>query len=150
LKVLPPDVYQGDWREMKAHVTPCSAPPAVLHALQQPVAYGRIFSPSRFANSPRHENFEAVKESSTDARPRLPIRALLWTAGWRFLSGVDDAVLEAIGVERGDRRLANALPGNLSILLNCAMTGDSDKALNSIAGSCPASNGYRTEIRAAH
>jgi dihydrodipicolinate synthase/N-acetylneuraminate lyase len=76
-----------------------------------------------------HENFEAVKESSTDARRVSAIRALL-DHRLEISVGVDDAVLEAIGVGATGwvAGLANALPRESVELFNCGITGESDKA----------------------
>ncbi|HZE26807.1 MAG TPA: dihydrodipicolinate synthase family protein [Terriglobales bacterium] len=131
LMVLPPYVYQGDWREMKAHVTAVfRATPLSCMLYNNPVAYGTDFLPEQIRElAAEHENFEAVKESSTDARRVSAIRALV-DRRLEISVGVDDAVLEAIGVGATGwiAGLANALPRESVDLLNCAMTGDSDKA----------------------
>ena len=76
-----------------------------------------------------HENFEAVKESSTDARRVSAIRALL-DRRLEISVGVDDAVLEAIGVGATGwiAGLANALPRESVDLFNCGINGEDDKA----------------------
>jgi 4-hydroxy-tetrahydrodipicolinate synthase len=76
-----------------------------------------------------HENFEAVKESSTDVRRVSAIRALL-DHRLEIFVGVDDAVLEAIGVGATGwiAGLANALPRESVDLFNFGMNGESDKA----------------------
>src|SRR5215211_5654246 len=79
LMVLPPYIYSTDWREMKAHVS------AVIRATNLPVllynnppAYKTDFLPEQIAElAHEHANFEAVKESSTDVRRVMAIRALL-------------------------------------------------------------------------
>ena len=49
LMVLPPYVYQGDWREMKAHVAAViKATPLSCMLYNNPVAYGTDFLPDRF------------------------------------------------------------------------------------------------------
>ena len=95
-----------------------------------PVAYGTDFLPEQIRElAAEHENFEAVKESSTDARRVSAIRALV-DRRLEISVGVDDAVLEAIGVGATGwiAGLANALPRESVDLLNCGMNGDSDKA----------------------
>ena len=131
LMVLPPYVYNGDWREMKTHIA------AVFEATQlscmlynNPVAYGTDFLPEQICElAAEHANFEAVKESSTDVRRVSAIRALL---GQRLeiLVGVDDAILEAIGVGATGwiAGLANALPRESVDLFNYGRLGESEKA----------------------
>ena len=101
-----------------------------LHALQQPDRYGTDFLPEQIHElAGEHENFEAVKESSTDARRVSAIRALL-DCRLEISAGVDDAVLEAIGVGATGwiAGLANALPRESVELFNRGMQGESDKA----------------------
>ncbi len=44
--VLPPYVYKGDWREMKAHVAACFQATKLSSMLyNNPVAYGTDFIP---------------------------------------------------------------------------------------------------------
>jgi len=133
LMVLPPYVYQGDWREMKTHVA------AVFNATvlscmlyNNPVAYGTDFLPEQICElAAEYENFKSVKESSTDARRVSAIRALL---GHRLeiSVGVDDAVLEAIGVGATGwvAGLANALPRESVDLFHLGMNGDGEKAFD--------------------
>lgn len=133
LMVLPPYVYKGDWREMKAHVA------AIFEATQlpcllynNPVAYGTDFLPEQILElAEEHDNLEAVKESSTDARRVSAIRALL-DDRVEIAVGVDDAVLEAIGVGANGwiAGLANALPRESVDLFNYGMNGESDKAFD--------------------
>jgi 1-pyrroline-4-hydroxy-2-carboxylate deaminase len=131
LVVLPPYVYQGNWREMKTHVAAVfDATPLSCMLYNNPVAYGTDFLPEQIHElAGEHENFEAVKESSTDARRVSAIRALL---GCRLeiSAGVDDAVLEAIGVGATGwiAGLANALPRESVELFNRGIQGESDKA----------------------
>ena len=131
LMVLPPYVYQGDWREMKTHVaTVFRATPLSCMLYNNPVAYGTDFLPEQIRElAVEHEGFEAVKESSTDARRVSAIRALL-DHRLEISVGVDDAVLEAIGVGATGwiAGLANALPRESVELFNCGMNGESEKA----------------------
>ena len=131
LMVLPPYVCQGNWREMKTHVaTVFEATPLSCMLYNNPVAYGTDFLPEQIRElAAEHENFEAVKESSTDARRVSAIRALL-DRRLEITVGVDDAVLEAIGVGATGwiAGLANALPRESVELFHCAINGESDKA----------------------
>src|SRR6202167_5966122 len=131
LMVLPPYVYQGNWREMKTHVAAVfEATPLSCMLYNNPVAYGTDFLPAQIQElAAKHENFEAVKESSTDVRRVSAIRALLERRLEIFV-GVDDAVLEAIGVGATGwiAGLANALPRESVDLFNCGVNGEDDKA----------------------
>jgi len=133
LMVLPPYVYQGDWREMKAHVAAVfKATPLSCMLYNNPVAYGTDFLPEQIRElAAEHENLEAVKESSTDVRRVSAIRALL-DRRLEIFVGVDDAVLEAIGVGATGwiAGLANALPRESVDLFNFGVNGQSDKAFN--------------------
>jgi 4-hydroxy-tetrahydrodipicolinate synthase len=131
LMVLPPYVYQGSWREMKAHVAAVfNAAPLSCMLYNNPIAYGTDFLPEQIGElADDHPNLEAVKESSTDARRVSAIRALL-DRRLEISVGVDDAVLEAIGVGATGwiAGLANALPRESVELFNCGINGESDKA----------------------
>jgi len=131
LMVLPPYVYQGNWREMKAHVaTVFEATPLSCMLYNNPVAYGTDFVPEQICElAAEHKNFEAVKESSTDVRRVSAIRAVL-DRRLEISVGVDDAVLEAIGVGATGwiAGLANALPRESVELFNCGLNGESDTA----------------------
>jgi dihydrodipicolinate synthase/N-acetylneuraminate lyase len=131
LMVLPPYVYQGNWREMKTHVASVfEATPLSCMLYNNPVAYGTDFLPQQIVElAAEHENLEAVKESSTDARRVSAIRALL-DRRLEILVGVDDAVLEAVGVGATGwiAGLANALPRESVDLFNFGINGESDKA----------------------
>ena len=131
LMVLPPYVYLGDWREMKAHVAAVfRATPLSCMLYNNPIAYGTDFLPEQIQElASEYENFEAVKESSTDARRVSAIRALL-DRRLEISVGVDDAVLEAIGVGATGwvAGLANALPRESVELFNCGIQGEHEKA----------------------
>jgi len=131
LMVLPPYVYQGDWREMKAHVAAVFRATALSCMLyNNPVAYGTDFLPEQIRElAAEHENFRAVKESSMDVRRVTAIRALV-DGRLEISVGVDDAVLEAIGVGATGwiAGLANALPRESVDLLNSGVSGNSGKA----------------------
>ncbi|HXF05191.1 MAG TPA: dihydrodipicolinate synthase family protein [Blastocatellia bacterium] len=131
LMVLPPYVYRGDWREMKAHVA------AVFRATRlscmlynNPVAYGTDFLPEQIAElAAEHENFHAVKESSTDVRRVTAIRALVGDRLAVFV-GVDDAIVEgiAMGAVGWIAGLVNALPKESVTLFDLARRGEWEKA----------------------
>jgi 1-pyrroline-4-hydroxy-2-carboxylate deaminase len=131
LMVLPPYVYKGSWREMKAHVTTVfKATPLSCMLYNNPIAYGTDFLPEQIAElAAEHENLEAVKESSADIRRVSAIRALL-DRRIEILVGVDDAILEGIGVGATGwiAGLANALPRESAELFNYAVNGESAKA----------------------
>jgi 1-pyrroline-4-hydroxy-2-carboxylate deaminase len=131
LMVLPPYVYQGNWREMKTHVAKVFEATSLSCMLyNNPVAYGTDFLPEQISElAAEYENFEAVKESSTDARRVSAIRALLDNR-LEISVGVDDAVLEAVGVGATGwiAGLANALPRESVDLFNCAVNREDDKA----------------------
>ena len=131
LMVLPPYVYRGTWREMKTHVAAifrATSLPCMLY--NNPIAYGTDFLPEQIQElAAEHENLQAVKESSADVRRVSSIRALL-DGRLGILVGVDDAVLEAIGVGATGwvAGLANALPRESVDLFNYALNGEDDKA----------------------
>ena len=131
LMVLPPYVYKGDWREMKTHMAAvfrATSLPCMLY--NNPIAYGTDFLPEQISElAAEHENFEAVKESSTDARRVSAIRALV-DRRLEISVGVDDAILEAIGVGATGwvAGLTNALPRESVDLLNLGIQGEADKA----------------------
>jgi 1-pyrroline-4-hydroxy-2-carboxylate deaminase len=131
LMVLPPYVYQGSWREMKAHVSAVLTAtdlPCMLY--NNPVAYGTDFLPEHIAElAAECGNLQSVKESSTDVRRVTALRALL-DRRLEICMGVDDAVLEAVGAGATGwvAGLANALPRESVELFNCGLKGDSDNA----------------------
>ena len=131
LMVLPPYVYRGSWREMNMHVAAifqATSLPCMLY--NNPIAYGTDFLPEQIqALAAEHENLQAVKESSADVRRVSAIRALL-DRRLQILIGVDDAVVEAVGVGATGwvAGLANALPRESVDLFNYAINGEDDKA----------------------
>jgi 4-hydroxy-tetrahydrodipicolinate synthase len=132
LMVLPPYVYRSDWREMKAHVE------AVFRATKlscmlynNPVAYGTDYLPEQIRElSLEHENFEAVKESSTDVRRVTWIQELIGDRLAIFV-GVDDAIVEGVvmGAVGWIAGLVNALPRESVDLFNYAMARDRERAM---------------------
>ena len=132
LMVLPPYVYRSDWREMRAHIE------AVFRATRlscmlynNPVAYGTDFLPPQIAElASEHENFDAVKESSTDVRRITWIRELLGDKLAIFV-GVDDVIVEGVlmGAVGWIAGLVNAFPRESVDLFNYAMTRDLERAM---------------------
>jgi dihydrodipicolinate synthase/N-acetylneuraminate lyase len=133
LMVLPPFVYQGDWREMKAHVSAVfEATPLSCMLYNNPVAYGTDFLPEHIVElAGNHQNFKSVKESSADTRRVAAIRALVGDR-LEVLVGVDDAIMEAAGVGATGwiAGLANALPRESVELFNLAVSGEREKAFD--------------------
>ena len=131
LMVLPPYVYQGSWHEMRAHVAAVfRATPLSCMLYNNPIAYGTDFLPAQMQElAAEYKNFQAVKESSTDVRRVSAIRALV-DRRLEILVGVDDAVLEAIGVGATGwvAGLANALPRESVDLMNYGLNGEAEKA----------------------
>jgi dihydrodipicolinate synthase/N-acetylneuraminate lyase len=131
LMVLPPYVYRGDWREMKAYISAIiNATPLSCMLYNNPVAYGTDFLPEQIQElAKEHENLQAVKESSTDVRRVTAIRALLGDH-LALCVGVDDAIVEAIpvGAVGWVAGLVNAFPKESVNLFNYAMNGESEKA----------------------
>jgi 1-pyrroline-4-hydroxy-2-carboxylate deaminase len=135
LMVLPPYVYQGSWREMKTHMAAVfRATPLSCMLYNNPVAYGTDFLPEQIRDlAGEHENFEAVKESSTDVRRITAIRALVDNR-LHISVGVDDAILEAaaVGATGWIAGLANALPREsvelFNFAINSAIRGENEKA----------------------
>lgn len=131
LMVLPPYVYQGNWRENKTHVAAIfQATPLACMLYNNPVAYGTDFAPEQIRElAEEYENLEAVKESSTDVRRVAAIRALVENR-LEVLVGVDDAIVEGVGVGAVGwvAGLANALPRESVELLNLALGGEREKA----------------------
>ena len=131
LMILPPYVYKGDWREMKAHVG------AVLQATEltamlynNPVAYGTDFTPEQVQElAAEFANLKAVKESSTDVRRVTAIRALVGDRLSIFV-GVDDAIVEGIaaGAVGWVAGLVNAMPKESVDLFELASAGKADEA----------------------
>jgi 4-hydroxy-tetrahydrodipicolinate synthase len=131
LMVLPPYVYRGDWREMKAYVAAVmEATPLSCMLYNNPVAYGTDFLPEHIEElAAEHENLQAVKESSTDVRRVTAIRALIGERIALFV-GVDDAIVEGVasGATGWIAGLVNAFPGESVNLFDHAMRGEYEKA----------------------
>jgi 4-hydroxy-tetrahydrodipicolinate synthase len=132
LMVLPPYVYQGDWREMKTHLEAVFRATSLSCMLyNNPVAYGTDFLPEQVRElAAEHANFEAVKESSTDVRRVTWIKELTGDRLAIFV-GVDDAIVEAIAVGAVGwiAGLVNAFPRESVDLFEYAMNGEREKAM---------------------
>jgi 4-hydroxy-tetrahydrodipicolinate synthase len=131
LMVLPPYVYCGDWREMKTYISAVfSATPLSCMLYNNPVAYKTDFLPEQIVElAGEHENFAAVKESSSDVRRVTAIRALLGDRLQVFV-GVDDAIVEgiAVGAVGWIAGLVNAFPAESVALFNLAASGKREEA----------------------
>jgi dihydrodipicolinate synthase/N-acetylneuraminate lyase len=131
LMILPPYVYQGDDREMKAHVSAVfAATPLSCMLYNNPIAYGTDFIPEQIQElAAQNENLACVKESSADARRVAAIRALLGDR-LEVFAGVDDAIVEAISVGATGwiAGLANAFPRESVDLFDGATKGERGKA----------------------
>lgn len=131
LMVLPPYVYRGDWREMKAYLAAilrATSLPAMLY--NNPVSYGTDFLPEQIAElADEHANLKAVKESSTDIRRVTAIRMLADRLA--VFVGVDDAIVEGIaaGACGWVAGLVNAFPAESVALFELATAGKQQQAL---------------------
>jgi 4-hydroxy-tetrahydrodipicolinate synthase len=132
LMVLPPYVYKGDWREMKAHVAAVfKATKLSCMLYNNPIAYGTDFLPEQIQElANEFENFQSVKESSADVRRVTAIKALVGDRLDVFV-GVDDAIVEAVpvGAVGWVAGLVNALPKESVDLFNYVAQGEAEKAL---------------------
>ncbi len=126
LMILPPYVYQGDWREMKAHIAAIlKATPLPAMLYNNPVAYGTDFLPEQVRElADEFANLAAVKESSTDVRRVTAICALTGERLAIFV-GVDDAIVEGIaaGAVGWIAGLVNAFPRESVDLFELATAG---------------------------
>ena len=132
LMVLPPYVYLGDWRENKAHVA------AVLQATKlscmlynNPIAYKVDYIPEQVKElNAEFPNLEAIKESSTDTRRVMALRAIM-NSDFKILVGVDDGIVEALamGAVGWIAGLVNAFPKESVDLFNLAVAGKTAEAL---------------------
>jgi dihydrodipicolinate synthase/N-acetylneuraminate lyase len=133
LMVLPPYVYIGDWREMKAHVTAILSATNLSSMLyNNPIAYTTDFLPAHVYELLReHPNLHAIKESSADVRRVTALRAI---AGDRLqiCCGVDDVIVEAIyaGAVGWVAGLANAFPRESVQLFELAESAKKQEAFD--------------------
>jgi 4-hydroxy-tetrahydrodipicolinate synthase len=130
LMVLPVYVYQGDWRETRAHfraVIEATPLPCMLY--NNPIAYGTDVIPEQVRElADACANLHAVKESSGDVRR---VTALKETLGDRIavFAGLDDMIVEAVamGADGWIAGLANALPVESVRLFELACAGRSEE-----------------------
>ncbi|HEX3683580.1 MAG TPA: dihydrodipicolinate synthase family protein [Bryobacteraceae bacterium] len=131
LMVLPPYVYVGDWREMKAHVDAVlNATPLSCMLYNNPIAYRVDFLPEQVAElRSEHENLHAIKESSADVRRIAALRSLA-SGDLQILCGVDDLIVEAIyaGATGWIAGLVNAFPRESVELFELAQRGEREAA----------------------
>jgi dihydrodipicolinate synthase/N-acetylneuraminate lyase len=130
LMVLPPYVYQGDWAEMRAHVSAViTATPLSCLLYNNPIAYGTDFLPEQVRSLCEFPNLHAVKESSGDVRRFTALRGLLGDRLALFV-GLDDALLEgvAMGARGWIAGLVNALPDESVLLFEHAAAGRTAEA----------------------
>jgi len=126
LMVLPPYVYQSDWRETEAHMgAVIAATPLSCLLYNNPIAYGTDISPEQirlFAD--KYSNLHAVKESSSDVRRLMAIRELVGDR-LALLVGVDDLIVESIagGACGWIAGLVNAFPVESIRLFDLAVAG---------------------------
>lgn len=131
LMILPPYVYRGDWREMKAYVSAVlQATPLSAMLYNNPISYGTDFLPEQIRElAQEHENLQAIKESSADVRRVTAIRELTGDRLNIFV-GVDDAIVEGIaaGAVGWIAGLVNAMPQESVTLFRYASEGQRQKA----------------------
>jgi dihydrodipicolinate synthase/N-acetylneuraminate lyase len=130
LMVLPPYVYQGDWRENKAHFTAViKATPLSCMLYNNPIAYGTDVEPQQLRELADNANLHATKESSGDVRRVTAVRE---TLGDRLaiFAGMDDMILESIpmGAVGWVAGLVNALPDESVELFEAGRDGRFDEA----------------------
>jgi 4-hydroxy-tetrahydrodipicolinate synthase len=132
LMVLPPYVYVGDWREMKAHVAAvfeATALPCMLY--NNPIAYKVDFTPRQVKELlDEHPNLQAIKESSADVRRLAALREIIGEEHLTLLVGVDDLIVESIpmGATGWIAGLVNAFPRESVELFDLARSGEREKA----------------------
>lgn len=128
LMVLPPYVYVGDWREMKAHVAAViRATPLGCMLYNNPIAYKVDFLPAQVKELlDEHENLRAIKESSADVRRIAALQEIIEIEGHTgrldILCGVDDLIVEAVamGAVGWIAGLVNAFPEESVALFDLA------------------------------
>ncbi|MAW77515.1 MAG: dihydrodipicolinate synthase family protein [Planctomycetota bacterium] len=132
LMVLPPYIHKGPFHEVETHievVMEATDLPCMLY--NNPIAYGVDFSPGWIASlAQRNERFQAVKDSSGDARRITAIHSLVGDRLALF-AGLDDMVVEAVrqGAVGWVAGLVNALPYESVLLFDKAVCGLEDPAV---------------------
>ena len=131
LMILPPYVYVGDWREMKAHVAAIFSATELSSMLyNNPIAYKTDFLPPHVCELlSEFPNLHAIKESTADVRRVTTLRAIAGDK-LRILCGVDDVIVEAVsaGAVGWIAGLVNAFPKESVELFDLAERGESEKA----------------------
>lgn len=131
LMVLPPYVYRGPWREMKAHFAAViRATPLSCMLYNNPIAYGTDVLPEQVAElAAEHANLHAVKESSADVRRVTALKAILGDR-LALLVGVDDLIVEGVaaGAAGWIAGLVNAFPKESVAIYDLAMAGKHEQA----------------------
>lgn len=126
LMVLPPYVYRGPWREIRAHfAATIAATDLSVMLYNNPIAYGTDMLPEQIADlAGEFKNVHAVKESSADVRRLTAIRAMIGDR-LALLVGVDDLIVEGIaaGATGWIAGLVNAFPKESVDLFNLARAG---------------------------
>jgi 4-hydroxy-tetrahydrodipicolinate synthase len=131
LMVLPPYVYEGDWRETRAHFSAViGATPLACMLYNNPIAYGTDVRPEQVLELARtHPNLHTVKESCGDVRR---VTALKETVGDRLaiFVGLDDMLMEsvAMGADGWIAGLVNAFPEESVRLFELARDGRGEEA----------------------
>lgn len=133
LMVLPPYVYRGEWREIKAHFAAVlRATPLSCMLYNNPIAYGTDTTPDQIAElAAEFPNLHAVKESSADVRRLTAIKAILGDR-LELLVGVDDLIVEGIaaGATGWIAGLVNAFPKESVAVYDLARAGRWKEAAN--------------------
>lgn len=131
LMVLPPYVYVGDWREMRAHISAVlDATPLSAMLYNNPIAYTVDFPPAHVVElMDANPTLDAIKESSADVR-RIAALRVLAAGRLQILCGVDDLIVEAVdaGAVGWIAGLANAFPKESVDLFHFALQGEKEKA----------------------
>ncbi len=142
LMVLPPFVYQGDWREMKTHVAAVfQATPLSCMLYNNPVAYGTDFFPNRFTN------WRPNTRTSKQSRNRAPMpgeylpSARCWTDGCKYPSAWMMRYWKPLESERWDGLPVWPMPCPVN-RWSCSTAESMARVIrhsSCIAGSCPCS-----------
>jgi len=126
LMVLPPYVYRGEWREIKAHFAAViRATPLSCMLYNNPIAYGTDTLPEQVAElAADFPNLHAIKESSADVRRLTAIKAILGNR-LELLVGVDDLIVEGVaaGATGWIAGLVNAFPKESVAVYDLARAG---------------------------
>jgi 4-hydroxy-tetrahydrodipicolinate synthase len=131
LMVLPVYVYEGDWRETRAHFSAViGATPLACMLYNNPIAYGTDVRPEQVLELARmHPNLHTVKESCGDVRRVTALKAMVGDRLAIFV-GLDDMLMEsvAMGADGWIAGLVNAFPEESVRLFELAREGRSEEA----------------------